>query len=248
MSEKLQKLQRKYVFGGAVILPFIPFLWAQGKYVRWRVGILPEATGETCGESANGAQSVKLLAIGESTVAGVGAKHHGEALVGHFANALSAKLGKSVKWRVIGKSGVSVRAAINEILPKIPADEHFDYLFVGLGGNDVFELTNPRKFRHDMTELLQKLSAKFPEAIIYLSNMPRVKNFTSIGQPLKSVLWHLSKLHHENMLEIIESFPNTRYYADSKDVDGSFFADGIHPSARGYKLWADDMAEFFFRS
>ncbi|MBA3693768.1 MAG: hypothetical protein H0W77_10080, partial [Acidobacteria bacterium] len=40
-------LQFFYIFGGVIILPFVPFLYWQGQRVRKRVGRLPDAAGET---------------------------------------------------------------------------------------------------------------------------------------------------------------------------------------------------------
>jgi hypothetical protein len=42
--------QTIYVLGGIVILPFAPFLYLQGKYVRRKIGRLPDASGETSGK------------------------------------------------------------------------------------------------------------------------------------------------------------------------------------------------------
>ena len=41
-----------------------------------------------------------------------------------------------VQWKVVGKSGVTARQTIEELLPRVP-DDRFDYILVGLGGNDV---------------------------------------------------------------------------------------------------------------
>ncbi|MBA4186206.1 MAG: hypothetical protein H0X49_19690, partial [Acidobacteria bacterium] len=68
-------LQFFYIFGGIIILPFVPFLYWQGQRVRKQVGRLPDATGETVGQFGEATETLNLLAIGESTVAGVGAKN-----------------------------------------------------------------------------------------------------------------------------------------------------------------------------
>jgi lysophospholipase L1-like esterase len=41
---------------------------------------------------------------------------------------------------------------------------------------------------------------------------------------------------------------NVVYFDDVKKVDDDFFSDGIHPSVKGYELWAEAMADFFVRT
>src|ERR1044072_2008138 len=94
--------QTIYVLGGIAILPFAPFLYLQARYVRRKVGVLPEAQGEKSGKSGAGREFAKLLVIGESTAAGLGARTHETALAGQFARFLSEKIGKVVSWHVIG--------------------------------------------------------------------------------------------------------------------------------------------------
>ena len=68
--------QAKYLATAAVILPVSPLLFLQGQYTRRKVGLLPEAAGEKTGISGEGESPAKLFVIGESTVAGLGARTH----------------------------------------------------------------------------------------------------------------------------------------------------------------------------
>ncbi len=140
---KITRWQTIYILGGMFILPVSPFLVWQGNRVRRKVGVLPDAQGDKTGKYGTYEETVKLFVIGESTVAGVGARTHETALAGQFAKFLSEKIGKSVSWSVVGKSGVTAREAIKQLVPQIP-DEQFDYILVALGGNDVLKLSSPR--------------------------------------------------------------------------------------------------------
>ena len=86
--------QAIYLTGGAILLPFAPFLYLQGRFVRRKIGILPDARGAKIGESGAGSETANLLVIGESTVAGLGASTHAKGLAGQFAESLSRKIGK----------------------------------------------------------------------------------------------------------------------------------------------------------
>ena len=104
--------------------------------MRWKVGLFPDAAGEKHGRYGAGKNPAKFFVIGESTVAGLGARTHELALAGQFAKYLSQHLGRPVEWKVLGKNGVTARRTIDELLPQMP-DEQFDYILVGFGGNDV---------------------------------------------------------------------------------------------------------------
>src|SRR4051794_4367609 len=97
------------MIGAALLAPVSPFLYLQGRYTRWKVGMLPDAAGPTTGVVDAGTKPEKLFVMGESTVAGLGARSHDLALAGQFARNLSGKIGVSVEWTVVGKSGVTAR-------------------------------------------------------------------------------------------------------------------------------------------
>jgi lysophospholipase L1-like esterase len=241
----LYKWQLKYLIAGAAILPFSPLLYLQGRLTRRRVGILPGAGGALMGQVGEGDNVASLLVIGESTVAGLGARTHERALAGQFARRLHERMGRPVRWTVVGKNGVTARRTVIDLIPQVP-DEAFDHILVGLGGNDVIKLSSPVKWRRDMTVLLTILRNKNPDASIFLSNCPMIKLSPAIPQPIKSILWELSKMHDANIKEATASMDRIFYYHQPRnlEIDG-FFADGIHPSEKGYSDWAEAMMNFF---
>ena len=237
--------QTIYLAAAVVILPVSPLLYLQGQYTRRKVGLLPEAGGDKFGLAGNGDTSVKLLVLGESTVAGLGAASHDRALAGRFAEQLSNRLGKPVEWNVIGRNGVTAERTINELIPLVP-DKVFDYILLGLGGNDVMKLSSPRKWRRDMTRLLGILREKNPNAIIFISNCPMIKYSPAIPHPVKFLLWELSKMHDANIKQFTSGMDRVFYYHQPPDVKlEGFFADGIHPSEQGYADWSAAMMTFF---
>ncbi len=242
----LRKWQTKFWLGATAVLPLAPLLIVQGQLTRWKVGVIPGAAGETTGIVGNsGGEPAKLFVIGESTVAGLGARTHNEALAGQFASQLSTRIERPVRWHVVGKNGVTARRTIDELLPQMP-DEKFDYVLVGLGGNDVMKLSSPKKWRSDMIELLERIRTKHPDAAIFLSNCPMIIMSPVIPQPIKALLWQLSRMHNANIIEFTRDMDRVYYYRQPALVklDG-FFADGIHPSEQGYADWSRAMMEFF---
>ncbi|MEK7854800.1 MAG: SGNH/GDSL hydrolase family protein [Acidobacteriota bacterium] len=243
---RLGRWQAAYIAAAAVVLPVSPLLYLQGQYTRRKVGVLPDAAGEKTGTAGEGdGATAKLLVIGESTVAGLGARTHREALTGQFAEGLSKRLGRPVEWTVIGRNGVTARRTIEELVPQMP-DKEFDYILLGIGGNDVMKLSSPKKWRRDMTELLGILRSRNPNAIIFISNCPMIVYSTAIPHPIKFLLWELSKMHDANIREFSADMERIHYYPQPVDVKvEGFFADGIHPSEQGYADWADAMLRHF---
>lgn len=237
--------QTIYVLGGIIILPFAPFLYLQGQYVRRRIGRLPDAGGEKRGKFGGvGGESVKLLILGESTAAGVGARTHETGLAGQFAGFLGAKIGKSVEWQVVGKSGITVGRTIRELVPEIP-DEKFDYIMLALCGNEVLSLRSPRVFRRDMRRLIAILKEKNPDATFFITNAPAVRLSPVLPFTIKFILGHLSALHDANAREFTAEMRRVFYFHQPTTVPEDFFADGLHPSEKGYTVWSKRMIEFF---
>jgi len=244
----MKKWQRQFLIGAAAIAPFSPFLLLQGQIIRWKVGLLPDAGGERRGMAGVGEKAAKLFVIGESTVAGPGASTHQKALAGQFAEQLSRHLSRPVEWHVLGRNGATARRTIDELVPHMP-DENFDYILVGLGGNDVMKLSSPRKWRRDMIELLGILRDKNPEAVIFITNCPMIVYSPIMPEPIKTILWKLSRMHNDNILEFTRDMDRIFYYPQPADVKlEGFFADGIHPSERGYSDWASAMIRYFTSS
>lgn len=241
----LRRWQRRYLIGAAAVAPISPFLLLQGHITRWKVGLLPDAAGDRQGRVGTGPNPARLFVIGESTVAGLGARRHELALAGQFAERLASHIKRPVEWHVLGKNGVTARRTIEELLPQVP-DEKFDYILVGLGGNDVMRLSSPVTWRKDMLELLGKLREKNPDAVIFISNCPMIILSPVMPEPIKTILWQLSRMHDQNISEFTRDLDRVFYYPQPVDVElEGFFADGIHPSEQGYADWSAAMMRYF---
>jgi lysophospholipase L1-like esterase len=240
----LKKWQAKFILGGVALLPITPFLYLQGLITRWKVGLLPEAK-DPAGITGDGDEEVKLLVIGESTVAGLGARTHELALGGQFAKGIHERTGRTVNWTVVGRNGVTARRTIDELWPLVP-DEKFDYVLLGIGGNDVMKLSSPKKWRRDMLELVKIVREANPDAAIFISNCPMIIHSPILPQPIKGILWQLSQMHNANILEFTAGMDRVYYYPQPVDVNfEGFWADGIHPSEQGYRDWAAAMLRHF---
>lgn len=248
----------KYLLGATITIPLLPILYFQGKKIRRDIPQLPEAAipkGSVNYQRAT--QSFNLLAIGESTMAGVGVRTHAEGFVGTLARELSERLQQSVDWEVVAKSGYTVKKVIQKLLP-LTVDKKPDLIIIGLGGNNAFELNSPQRFRKDMEQLLQKIQQQFPNTPIGVLNMPPIKEFPAFTRLIKFSMGNLVELFGIEMQQIIQQIPNIYYnkeritlaiWQKRWQVQGSpkdFFSDGVHPSLLTYQTWAKDFANFIY--
>ncbi len=237
--------QTIFYLSAVSLLPVAPFLFWLGEKTRRKIGLLPDAAGSKRGRTGDFTETVKLLVIGESTVAGLGARTHETALAGQFAKFLSEKIGKSVEYYVIGRNGVTARRTIDELVPLIPAGENYDYVMLGVGGNDVLKLSSPRKWRRTALELIALMREKYPPATMFMTNAPAVHLSPVLPQPIKFLLGSLSKMHDQNAREFTANLDKVYYFHRPDEITEGFFADGIHPSEQGYTDWSKRMIDFF---
>jgi lysophospholipase L1-like esterase len=243
----LGKMQKRYLIGGLLFGPLLPLLYLQGQFVRLKVGRLPDAGGDNVGITGEGEETFNLLAIGESTIAGIGAETHREAFTGQFAKHFSQKMEKKVKWHAFGVSGITVRRTIQEVVPHIP-DEQMNLIVIALGANDVFAVNSPKKWRRDISELINLLKEKYPDTEIFLANVPMIRDFLALPNPLRYLLSRLAKIQHFNTIDLISTLEKVYYFEEVSKVDDEFFcADGVHPSVKGYDLWSEAMVESYLQ-
>lgn len=240
----LARFQTIYYLGGLATLPFAPFLYLQGQYVRRKIGRLPDAAGPTSGVFNGGREKVRMLVLGESTAAGMGARTHETALAGQFSMFLGERIAKSVEWDVVGRSGITIGETIDELVPKIPASD-YDYILLALCGNEVLKLHSPRRSRRDMKRLIAMLRERNPRATFFITNAPAVRLSPVLPATIKFVLGHLSALHDANARDYVRELENVFYFHQPTTVPPDFFADGLHPSELGYTVWSRGMLDFF---
>ena len=129
---------------------------------------LPDAQGDNFGTIDGQLPVLRIVGLGESSIAGVGCAHHREAITGQVAHFLAQKTGRAVHFEAIGRTGITVAEAVHELVPKLP--EHpVDLLMVALGGNDTFQLNMPSRWRKSMLALLKAIREKQPNLHIIMT-------------------------------------------------------------------------------
>jgi lysophospholipase L1-like esterase len=249
----------KYTLGAMISIPLLPILYFQGKKIERTIPKLPEATDIEGTSVADSAQSFQIVAIGESTIAGVGANSHATGFIGTLANELSAQIPATISWKVYAKSGYTAKCVTQKIIPTIE-EQHVDMIVIGLGGNDSFELRTPKRWNKHINDLIKTIRSKYSKTPIVFANMPPIKEFTAFTGTFKFVIGNLVLHLGKELEKVVKHHENVYFNARNLEYDDliarmnldatpeDFFSDGVHPSELAYQIWAKDMAEFMVKN
>jgi lysophospholipase L1-like esterase len=231
-----------------VALPLAPLLVWQGRRVRRDTPRLPEAPGEREGVAGAGrpGRPLRLLIVGDSSAAGVGAATQREALSGQLLERLDAVLDRPLRWRLVAQSGASTAQAL-ALLAREPADR-FDVAVLALGVNDVTAMRSASRWLADVHALQRHLLAYHRVRRVLWSGLPPMHRFPAMPQPLRGVMG----LHARGLDAALARWCAARPAASPCRVihvplppmsDRAMIAsDGFHPGPAAYGRWADALA------
>jgi len=217
------------------MLPAAPVLLVQGRRLRRDTPRLPDAAAPWSG-TVPGDEPLRLLVIGDSTAAGVGAETQEDALPGNLARELAALTSRGVDWRAMGRNGATARGLITEHLEHATA-ESWDVVFLSIGANDALGLRSRGAFARDIRIILTRLRAVSP--IVLVSSLPAFFRFELLPNPLRFNLY----LHSQNLEGAARAIATTMSGVHMSPppppyTEGFFATDLFHPSAAGYRDWA----------
>lgn len=220
----------------------VPLLRDQAMQAIREVPRLAAPSGPADGVVGQGVPYRRLLVIGESTAAGIGASRHACALPGFLATELTGRLGGTVAWTARGKSGVTARRILTELLPV--GAEPFDVTLLTIGINDLLDRRESQAWAADLRALLDALAGEQRRTHIVVSGMPPVHQVPAIPQPLRFVAGLRAKTMNRITRRVSAAcgaiyVPIKGFRAGGREL---FAADGFHPSEAGYRRWAQVLA------
>lgn len=219
-------------------LGLAPLLAWQGWGVRRDTPRLPEAAGLRTGRQGQGSP-LRLLILGDSAAAGVGAAVQTEALSGHLVARLAPHY--TVAWRLCARTGIRTAEAWAELQEQ--KDLRTDVAVISLGVNDVTALTSRRAFATAYGGLVRWLSECAGAERILVSGLPPVHRFPALPQPLRWVLGQRALALTAALEALAAADPRCLFLRIDDLTDPSLMAsDGYHPGPAGYALWADRIA------
>jgi len=215
-----------------------PILLLQGRRVRRTVPLLPEAEGPREGVSGFG-PPLRLLVLGDSAAAGVGAPTQADALAGQLVEALSASF--QVRWKLIARTGTTTQTALEQL--REIEGQAFDVVVTSLGVNDVTSGRPLDGWRCLQGELVELLRSKFRAQHVLLSGLPPMHKFPALPQPLRWYIGSRAKQFDSALEALARARPGCEFVKLAYAMDAcDMAADGFHPGPAIYALWGVDAA------
>ncbi len=235
----------RYWTAWLLLVTLSPLLIFQALRLRRTVLRLPPAGGPRQGEVPGTPDALTLLTMGESTVAGVGASNHREALGGQIATVLNRLSGRSIQWEAVGLNGMIARDTGRQLMAWVER-RPVDVIVVALGVNDALALRSPQRWVTDLDHLIAHLKKALQPQMIVLTAVPPVGQFPAIPRPLRTVFGLVARSLDRATRYAVQQWPKTCYAAlpENMQHDARHFShDGFHPSPSGYALWSELVAD-----
>ena len=182
-----------------------PWVRRQGQAVQRRAASLPEPAGNREGVSGTGKVCLRVLIVGDSSAAGVGAESQSQALSGRLGEALSQRLGGAVVWQVIARRGDNT-AQSTEALRRLPL-RPADVMVTTLGLTDMIAQVSTRRWLEQLDELDRAAARLAGVQHIVHCGMPPVHSF-ALPNPLRWVLVHGQRRYNQALAEWCERQPD----------------------------------------
>lgn len=210
----------------------------------YEVSTQVDAPGDAPGDAA----PLRMVVLGDSLAAGVGAPTEDGALPTLIAERVAAELDRSVAVLGHGMSGARTQKTRVAQVPLL-ADEPADVVVIVVGSNDVTHLTPPWTLRRQTAGLLAEARAAADGAPIVLAGIPLFGGADRLPLPLRWVVMAYADPMREAQREAALDAEGVRYANIARDASPRFRGvpdamsdDGYHPSPVGYGFWADAIA------
>ena len=215
----------------------------QGLYVRLVTPRLPEPNGARSGVRGSGTP-LSLLILGDSAAAGVGVTTQAEALSGRLADVLGSQF--RVSWKLMAQTGNRARDIASMLAAASP--ERFDAVVTSIGVNDVTRGTELGAWIGQLGHIAELLRSKFHAQHIILSSVPPMHLFPALPQPLRWYLGERAKRFNRALEVLARSCGACEFAAPDFPMEpATMAADGFHPGARAYAMWAGHVGGIILR-
>ncbi len=186
---------------------------------------------------------LRILLIGDSSAAGVGATTVDASLGGQLAQILHEQTGRPVSIRIAGSNSAVSGEIRDHVVPNLRHDP-YDYICLNIGTNDAKNFHRGRTFCKNFGSLLYALKSRFPEASIIWSGVLDLKDVPALPSPLNRILGIRSRIINRNGRILCAERGALAPQAVWDIIPENFAVDGFHASERGYRQWAEGLANF----
>ena len=186
-------------------------------------------------------KSIRLLAIGELTVCGVGLASGDELVAATTARALARLTGRPIAWRAEGLSGATVSDARSSSCLASRRSQPISFV-VAFGVNDTTAYRSPATFADDLAELVTAVRRRVGDAAVVVGGVAPLNCFPALPWPLRHILgWRSAALQAaaDRLTQRLPRLVVERISALEPDL---FACDGFHPNRRAHAIWGEEIA------
>ena len=192
-------------------------------------------------------KALKILLVGDSSAAGVGTHDIKLSLGGQLVQQISKQSGRPVEIRIVGCNSATSGQIRDYVLPNIEFAD-YSHVILNIGTNDAKNFHTVRRFYREFGTLLYALTSRFPDARIIWSGVFDMETVPALPSPLNKILGIRSRLLMQSgrtlCAERMVEIPDGEWDACVEN----FSKDGFHASAKGYREWAETLAEFMLKT
>jgi lysophospholipase L1-like esterase len=236
----MARLAQKLV-GRLVVYALFPVFFTQAFALRRHALQLTPAVGPPAGRIGRG-EPLHFLAVGDSIIAGVGARRIQQSTVGHVARFMSGRLSREINWQAAGVIGAGARRVRRDVVPALPK-QRFDAILVSVGVNDVLKLERSGRFRRQLMKLIRDLRAHSPDAVIAYLGLPPLGDFPKLKRPLRWIVGYRVRKFDAVARDALTRMPDVLHipmrFSPRLDM---FSSDGLHPSETSQRRLAKIIA------
>lgn len=184
------------------------------------------------------------VAIGDSSVEGVGASHHTKSYPSLVFDKIKLSYPKG-EYHNLGRSGDRVKHVIKNQLPQVVALKP-NLITVSIGVNDIRGHVKLSQFEKDLAYLIETMQRE-TDAKIVINNIPDFSALPTLPIYLRiasKILIHrfnrsIEKISDSFGLTLVDIFKVSRKFC--KQWKNFISNDGYHPSDAGYAIWAETI-------
>lgn len=186
---------------------------------------------------------LRILFIGDSSAAGVGVESFEESVAGRLPTLVKARTGRPIYQRTCGNNSATAGTIRDHVLPHLETQE-YDFVVLSIGTNDAKNFHSARRFTKEFGALLYSLHAKFPGSRIIWQGLIDMEGVAILPTPLNRILGIrsriLRKVGKQLCFERSALAPETQW----RPLPENFSRDGFHASSLGYRVWAEELADY----
>jgi len=221
---------------------FPVYAW-QGVSVRLRIERMLPADLPTSGLFDGNGSDIRLLVMGDSTVASVGMEKLEDTLTYSIAKAVHDRTGGPVHWRSAGGNSATASDIRDYILPHIE-ERDWTHVVFSVGINDMKNYHVVRRFKRDFGALIYAARARWPDARIIWCPIPDMRQCPALPTQLGRVLAARADLINAMGARMCRE--RGAMVTDHVEIDTreAFARDGFHPNGVGYRIWGEHFARW----